>query len=310
MAGGTLAGPGSVTIGSNASWMAEAGTIATSLVNDGTATEPAESYFTIATGGVVTNTASATLQLADNSVIFGSCAGEAPDGGVLVNEGTLTFDPGSGESASIDGGGQCLDLQDEGPIVVASGTALVGGDATVELEGGASEIGPGLFEIGVEGAGGVPAEGALTVESGVTLGSLYIALGGSVVADDGFTVGSLVGQGTLVVSPAIDVSAGSLSLDAGSLSFAGTVELVASGGGDYGELAVDGPVDANNLTLALSFGASPPACDATIVAISAESVTGAFADVTPGAPPGDSWVAVSDPANEPTTAGAYLSCSG
>jgi hypothetical protein len=252
-ASGALAGPGSVTVGSEATWSAGGGLVATTVLNDGTASLQAGAVETVVPGpdvanASVTNATGASLTLGDGSQldlstgasldnsgtttlengasILGSCTGDLTSGGEVDNSGTLAFSTGTGNSAGLGDTGEspCLEVEDTGQITVTSvdSSALVFEYASLDLESGASVTGLGTLTIG----GFEP--GTLNVDADASVTNLAVA------------AGTAQGSGQLTVTSSLTTGTGAVLAGPGGIAIligaswiadAGTIETTVTNNG-------------------------------------------------------------------------------
>ncbi len=186
---GSISGPGTVAVGSGATWTVEGGQLQdVAVVNDGTTTIEASDSLALMSGATLVN--DADLRLLGNSALNGDqylCS--ATPG--LANLGTLTV---AATSTGTDTLGQCLTVANSGPIDLVSGTLDLS-SGTFALDSGTSFSGSGALEF----------EGTLSVNTTLSISSL---------ADDG----TLTGSSPLTVT-------GSLDSDGGRFDGPGTVTV-------------------------------------------------------------------------------------
>jgi large repetitive protein len=184
--GSTFQGPGTVTVGSGATWSVEATTInGGTVVNDGSAELGANDDLTIEPGSQLSNTASLTMDA--DSAITGN-GDDCPVSPEFVNSGTLTV---AATSTGTDSLGEntfsylCLTVANSGAVDLASGTLDVAA-GTLDLDSGTSFSGSGTLE----------SQGTLSVNTTLSIPDL---------ADDG----TLTGSSPLTVTASLDTDGGS-----------------------------------------------------------------------------------------------------
>ena len=268
--GGTLKGPGTVTVASSASFVLPSGDAFSvtggQFVNKGTATLNSSANLWISAGVTVTNSGSFTLDSGSAVDESGYCAD-----GVFANTGTLDVTPGASNTASLGSGSECgLIVNNSGTIKLTSGTLQVAYDATLNIDTGSSFSGPG---------------------------TLYVN-DGSVVFNVAVSVPTLQVSGSAVLAQGVDVAVTSLSVSSG------TIQLVAQNAGSFGGFTVGGAATLSNSTLYVNAGFAPT-CGTSVTAIAAASVSGPFQSVTGPVPSGGTW----EPTSTSTTAGGVVSCT-
>lgn len=255
-AGGTFAGPGDVTVGAKANWIAGAATIATKFNNAGAAKVPAAGSIVVATNGVLDNTGSISI-IGAGGGIYGSCTGAASTGGEVISGGQLSFAPGTGNQAflgDLETEEACLDVQDSGPITISSGFAVVYEFAALDLETATTVAGPGTLSVGSANSPNGPGTlnvlapssvALLTVTSGTVTAAANLDVTGSLLTSGG----TLDGSGTVTVGGPWTASGGKIATN---LVNSGTASVAANASV---EITRDGNVD-NLATASMNLQAS------------------------------------------------------
>lgn len=215
--GGTMTGPGVVTVAKGATWNVRGGTIiADRVLSGGSVVIPAAGSVTVATGGSLDNLGSLTVGA--GAGIYGSCTGHATTGGIVVNAGTLSFAPGTGNLAylgDVEQALSCLLVHNEKALVVASGEAIVEQNAVLDLSKGSVVSGTGELEVGAPS--GRYSNGTLNVNTSLSVPTLAV------------DSGVVQGPGSLSVATAL-TTAGGLLAGPGSVTVAHGAKWTASAG--------------------------------------------------------------------------------
>ena len=209
-------------------------------------------------------------------------------GGSLVNDGTATLN----NSASLD---------IYGATVTNNGTVTM--YASSEIYGGLlANSTTGTISLAAGSSGSALLAGEPFDESGtVSVNSGTLDLGGTATVSSS---ARFSGPGNVAVTGVLELNSGTiLNLPLASSS-SGTLQLDASGPGEFGHLVVGGSVNPAELSLDLNTGSYTPGCGTTVTALSAGSVASPFESASGPTPPGGTWETTSTS----TSAGAYIYC--
>ena len=203
------------------------------------------------------------------------CVDQPGGAGVFDNTGTLSL-AGAG-SIGIDSQVCAATFNDTGTIALGSAEASLYG--ALNLETGSTVTGTGTIT--------VQSGSHLTASSDVTVPNL------SQVPDDG------------PVTSEIEVDEGVTLSVTDQLALA-DLHLTAPSGSGFGQISVGGAATlAGSASLYLDTGSTTPACDTSVTAVTASSVSNGFSMVSGSSlPAGGTWQS----ATSPTTAGGYLDC--
>jgi hypothetical protein len=203
------------------------------------------------------------------------CVDQPGGAGVFDNTGTLSL-AGAG-SIGIDSQVCAATFNDTGTIALGTAEASLYG--ALNLETGSTVTGTGTIT--------VQSGSHLTASSDVTVPNL------SQVPDDG------------PVTSEIEVDEGVTLSVTDQLALA-DLHLTAPSGSGFGQISVGGAATlAGSASLYLDTGSTTPACDTSVTAVTASSVSNGFSMVSGSSlPAGGTWQS----ATSPTTAGGYLDC--
>ncbi len=296
---GQYSGTGTVTVAPGATLTSGSLQVNSgSLVNNGTGSIPAADSLYVAAGATFTSTAA--LSLGQSSVLYGACAVPPTPGnpaipaGTFNNSGTVTAAGSNTYPASIGYpyNSYCMVTNDTGTINIASGTLNLGG-ANAALNSGSHLTGISASTLNIGG-------GEVDVNSGASIsGPSTIDVEGTFKAAEGVSLPKVSLAGTLELGPGVVVHASSLAP-----SPAGTLQLDASGPGQFGQLTVGGSVDLSSVALSLNTGSYIPVCGTAMTALSAGSVASTFEAAYGPVPDTGTW----QTSSTSTTAGAFIYC--